>query len=313
MRRILAGAVTLVTVIVITAAVCGAQDAAARRMHLVRGEPSVEALAEALRDPDVVVARTAARLLPSRGEEAVPAVGRALRHRDMLVRRSAAMNLGALGAAGLELVERALHDDHELVRQAALFALIELPHSAEAAALIERAGEDDSPLVQRTAIMATRAAYRTAESIQLPAEGWRIRKDPDDVGREQEWFAEAHDDSGWDEIAIEQFWGDAHEDYAEYTGVAWYRTTLELPDREPPVRAQLDFQSVDESAWVWVNGQYAGEHDLGKAGWNKPFRIDVTGMLNWGGENQLTVRVLNQAMAGGIYKPVRVVMLEPAQ
>ena len=76
---------------------------------------------------------------------------------------------------------------------------------------------------------------------------------------------------------------------------------------------QLDFQAVDESTWVWINGEYAGEHDLGPDGWQKPFRIDATGQLNWGGRNQLTVRVLNTAMAGGIWKPVSVVVLEPTE
>jgi hypothetical protein len=69
---------------------------------------------------------------------------------------------------------------------------------------------------------------------------------------------------------------------------------------------------VDESAWVWLNGEFAGEHDQGPSGWDTPFRLDVTDGLNWGGANQLTVRVLNSAMAGGIWKPVSIVILEPA-
>lgn len=292
-----------------------AQDAATRRMRLVRGEPSVAELAEALDDEDVLVARTAARLLPARGEEALPALGRALRHEDMMVRRCAATNLGELGAAGVALIEGALGDDSELVRQGAVYALMDLPHTTRSSELLRRAGDDDSPLVQRAALAASRAAYRTVESIPLAAAGWRIRKDPDEAGEQATppWFAADLDDSGWDEIAIEQFWGDAHEDYAGYTGVAWYRTTFELPRREPPERTQLAFESVDESTWVWVNGERAGVHDVGPSGWTKPFRIDVTGMLDWGGTNQLTVRVLNTAQAGGIYRPVSVVILKPAE
>ncbi len=299
----------------IVAALCActasnAQDASARRMALLADNVTVEALAAALEDDDVLVARTAARVLPSKGAAALPALGEALRHDDMLVRRSAAMNLGALGADALELVDRALRDDHELVRQGAVFALMELPHTQEAGELLARAGEDESALVQRTALQASRAAYRTAEAIRLPREGWRLAPDPDEVGREQEWFAADFDDSGWDEIAIEQFWGDAG---PNYTGVAWYRLTFELPEREEATKVQMDFRAVDESAWIWLNGEFAGEHDLGPDGWAKPFRIDVTGKLRWGQENQITVRVLNTAMAGGIWKPVSVILLEPAQ
>jgi len=132
--------------------------------------------------------------------------------------------------------------------------------------------------------------------------------DPDGVGRDQGWFAVDFDDSAWAPIAIEQFWGDA----GPGSGVAWYRLSFDLPARERPERAQLDFQAVDESAWIWINGQFAGEHDQGPYGWDTPFRIDVTDQLQWGARNQITVRVLNTAMAGGIWKPVSIVLLEPA-
>lgn len=295
--------------IALAASLAAGQDAASQRMRLLRGEAPVEALAAALDADDALVARTAARLLPSKGAPAIAPLGRALRHRDMLVRRNAAMNLGALGAEALELIERALRDDSELVRQGAVFALMGMEQSVEVAALIESAGSDESPLVQRTAVMASRASYQTAETIRLPKEGWRFRTDVDDVGRDERWFAVDLDDSAWDTIAIEEFWGEKGPD----PGVGWYRRTIALPDREPPTRAQLDFQAVDESTWVWVNGEFAGSHDIGPTGWSVPFRIDVTGMLNWGGENQITVRVLNSAMAGGIYKPVSIILLEPAE
>lgn len=295
------------TLLVLAAAIAPGQDAAARRMALLR-QPDVAALGAAIDDADVLVARTAARLLPARGADALVAVGKALRHDDALVRRNAAMHLDALGTRGVELIERALRDDSELVRQGAVFALMRMSPSTEVQALLDRAGEDEGSLVQRAAVMASRASYAIADRVPLPAQDWRLKVDEDDVGRDEAWFATDLDDSDWQPIAIEQFWAEL----GPASGVAWYRRTITLPDREPPARAQLDFQAVDESTWVWVNGQYAGEHDVGPHGWATPFRIDVTEMLTWGGENQITVRVLNTAMAGGIYKPVSVVLLEPA-
>lgn len=287
-----------------------AQDAARERRQLLRADPGVEALARALEHDDLLVARAAARLLPAKGADARPALRRALRHDDMLVRRSAAMNLGALGADGLDLVARALGDDNEYVRQGAIYALIGLPHSEAVAELLDRAREDESQDVRNAALLIGRAAFVTVDSIRLPADGWRFRLDPVEHGREQEWFAVDHSDSDWEFIEIEQPWQDAGYDYV---GVAWYRRTVELPDREPPGRASLAFEGVDESTWVWVNGEYAGSHDVGPTGWDKPFRIDVSEMLNWGGENQITVRAMNTAHAGGIWRPVSIVLLEPAQ
>ncbi|MFO8078815.1 MAG: HEAT repeat domain-containing protein [Armatimonadota bacterium] len=291
----------------LTAGVASAQNPAADRMRLLRGDPSVKVLAEAIDHDDPLVARTAARLLPAKGTKARMPLGRALRHEDMLVRRSAAMNLGALGSEGVELVERALRDRDELVRQGAVYALMQMPKTAEVVELLERAREDGAQSVRNAALLATRSAYQTVGSIPLPAEGWRFRLDPDRVGRDECWFAADLDDSDWDEIAIEQAWQDAG---YEYVGVAWYRRTIELPDRAPPARASLAFEGVDESAWVWVNGEFAGEHDVGPSGWNKPFRVDVTELLRWGRENQITVRAMNTAHAGGIWRPVSIVLLE---
>lgn len=310
MTRLVLTRIALVSVLLLCLGTLAlAQDAAARRMALLQPDVTVDALAAALDDADAVVARTVARVLPSKGPAAAPALEKALGHADMMVRRSAAMNLGALGAAALPLVERALGDEDALVRQAAVYALMALPQSTEVADLVGRAQADDSPLVAAAALQAARGAYQTAEAIPLPKEGWKLAVDPDDVGRDQEWFAVDFDDSAWKPIAIEQFWGDAGPD----PGVAWYRLTFDLPAREKPERAQLDFQAVDESAWVWVNGQFVGEHDVGPNGWETPFRLNVTDALNWGGKNQITVRVLNTAMAGGIWKPVSIVLLEPAQ
>lgn len=308
-RSLLARGVLIAILLAGAGALALAQDPAARRMALLQPGVSVEALTAALDDADLVVARTAARLLPSRGAAATPALRKALGHADLLVRRAAAANLGALGSAALPLLERALGDQSEFVREAAVYALTALPQSTQVADLVARAQADESPRVAAAALMAARGAYRTAESIRLPKDGWRLMADPDDVGRDQGWFAVDFDDRAWAPIAIEQFWGEAGPD----PGIGWYRLRFDLPAREAPERAQLDFQAVDESAWVWVNGQFVGEHDLGPVGWETPFRLEVTDKLIWGGSNQITVRVLNSAMAGGIWKPVSIVLLEPAQ
>jgi len=300
---------TMLLILALAANAACAQNAASERMRLLRGEVSVDRLAQALDSSDPLVARTAARLLPTKGAAALPALGKALRNNDMLVRRSAAMNLDALGADGLELLARAMKDDSEYVRQGAVFSLMDMKPTAEVTDLLDQAGNDESALVQRAALAASRNAFVTAESIPLPTDGWLFKNDVDDIGLDEQWFGSEIEEAGWESIAIGDFWGDLGPD----PGVGWYRRTFTLPQHETPARAQLAFGAIDESAWVWVNGEFAGEHDLGPDGWDDPFRIDVTGMLNWGGENQITVRVLNTAMAGGIYKPVSVVLLEPAE
>jgi hypothetical protein len=80
--------------------------------------------------------------------------------------------------------------------------------------------------------------------------------------------------------------------------------------RPAHLAAEIAFEAVDESAWVWNNGVYVGCHDIGPDGWKEPFRLDVTPELQWGKKNWIAVRVLDTAMAGGIWKPVSIEALQ---
>ena len=297
-----------------------AQDAAARRMALlqIKGKDAgaVARLAGALRDQDPLVARTAARLLLRCGKAALPHLKQALEHDDLLVRRSVVIGLGevAEGAETVELLAEALKAEHPLLRQAAVFSLSRVrPRSARVRELLDEAGKDENTIVSEAALHAARSSYVTVQAIRLPADGWKFRLDPERVGKDGKWFAPDLDDSGWDDIGIEKAWQGF--DY-DYIGVAWYRRTIDLPARpkgDAQQKIELRFEGVDECAWVWVNGQYAGEHDIGPTGWDKPFSLDVTDLLRWGGGNQITVRAMNTAMAGGIWRPVTIMILELAE
>lgn len=56
---------------------------------------------------------------------------------------------------------------------------------------------------------------------------------------------------------------------------------------------------------LWINGQPAGESTGGPAVlWDKPIAIDITEQLKPEPRNRFTVRVHDQAYAGGLWKPV---------
>ena len=142
-------------------------------------------------------------------------------------------------------------------------------------------------------------------SIPLPKEGWKLAYDPGRDGHIWKWYDLGFDDATWEATTIESVWRKG------YIGVAWYRRWIDLPP-EPPshVAADLCFDAVDECAWVWVNGVYVGEHDVGPVGYDEPFTLDVTRELKWGERNQITVRAMNTAGAGGIWRPVRFELLK---
>jgi hypothetical protein len=299
---------------------------AQRRMALLDAPAdaqSVPQLVRALDDSNVVVRRTSARLLARLGEPATSGLAKAQANDDVLVRRTGLVGLTRLGGVvALSGVERALTDSSAVVRLLAVQHLeSSRPHSPAVLALLESARDDEDESVRVVVARATWPFHRdsasirdqqmdrdvvVAESIRLPKEGWRFHLDPGRNGHLHDWYQIDFEDAAWDTISIEQAWQKAGYDYI---GVTWYRGTFRLPTRPEHLAVDLRFAGVDETAWVWLNGDYVGEHDIGPSGWNKPFHFDVTGMLRWEGVNQITVRAMNTAHAGGIWRPVELEVL----
>lgn len=300
----------------------------ARRAQLQRqaakGPAAVPALAAALEDASPLVRRQAARLLLELGEPAHEALIPALANRDLLVRRTALKATWQMPTEqALPHLKKALGDESVLVRQASVSRLVVIrPQTRAVSELLQQAGKDEADAVRLPALKALWPFHRdnvsirdrhydhdvqVVQAIRLPKAGWRFRLDPKRDGHTKGWFTPGFADASWRAIAIEQAWQKAG---VEHTGVAWYRRWIDLPKKpEKLLAAELHFQGVDESAWVWVNGVYIGQHDVGPTGWNQPFRLDATKELKWGARNHITVRAMNTAHAGGIWRPVELEVL----
>ncbi|MBQ1456325.1 MAG: hypothetical protein IIZ25_10840 [Thermoguttaceae bacterium] len=121
---------------------------------------------------------------------------------------------------------------------------------------------------------------------------WQVRIDPDNAGKDEEWFARPLSESGETSPlavpgVIQQVWPDYH-------GLAWYERTFPTPDNpNENGRVVLRFWQAEYRADVWLNGTYLGFHEGGEAA----FELDTAGALNpaRGEPNRLTVRVLNAA------------------
>ncbi|MFA6929346.1 MAG: sugar-binding domain-containing protein [Lentisphaeria bacterium] len=148
---------------------------------------------------------------------------------------------------------------------------------------------------------------QTLQSILLPEKGWRFCQDLDIKGHKLGWFNPKFDTSKWAILNI-GVW--EQQGFKDYDGFAWYRLKFTMPEKVDHNAVELWFRAVDECAWVWLNGKYIGQHDIGPAGWDQPFWLDVTQEINWNSENILAVRVEDSQFAGGIWKPVSVEMLK---
>jgi len=286
-----------------------------------KGIAAVASLTAALNDPDILIRRAAVRSLGEIGKPAIPALQTALKtNTDELVRRSALRALLEIEPDKTDdILETGLADSNQLVRIAAVEALGGLkPYSPRTTALLRKAQQDKNADVSQVAAQALwpynknvlsvreRPEFKDhqlnlVQTIPLPADGWKFQTDPDQTGHWQSWFESAFNDSKWSGIAIAKTW---EEQGHAYDGAAWYRRTIKLPEKPVHDGVDLVFDGVDESAWIWINGQYAGAHDVGPTGGDKRFQVDVTDLVKWGEENQITVRVVDRKQTGGIWKPV---------
>ncbi|KAF0094286.1 MAG: beta-galactosidase [Puniceicoccaceae bacterium 5H] len=96
-------------------------------------------------------------------------------------------------------------------------------------------------------------------------------------------------------------------------GVAWYRKQLDIPASDRGKSIFLDVDGAMSYAAVWLNGQLVGGWPFGYASW----RLDLTPYVNFGGENQLAIRLDNPPASSrwypgaGIYRNVWLTKTHP--
>lgn len=134
------------------------------------------------------------------------------------------------------------------------------------------------------------------------------------------------DDSDWQAVSLPHDWAIAGPFFTEEhapvggsmgrlpsPGVAWYRKKLDIPVSDSGKRIFLDVGGAMSYAMVWINGQLAGGWPYGYASW----RIDLTPYLNFGGTNQLAIRLDNPPASsrwypgGGLYRNVWLTKTNP--
>jgi hypothetical protein len=125
-----------------------------------------------------------------------------------------------------------------------------------------------------------------------------------------DWAREDYDDSSWDEIFVPGKWED--QQYRNYDGYAWYRTTVNYSEDLGEYIVLL-LGKIDDIDQVFVNGQLvgstgnlvAGESWHVNTGWeHREFRgyYIPKGLLKRNQENLIAVRVYDSGGIGGIYE-----------
>ncbi len=83
--------------------------------------------------------------------------------------------------------------------------------------------------------------------------------------------------------------------FSQKAGYAWFQTTL--PSMGAGSGHFVTFNSVDDNAWVYLNGTLLTSHQ----GWNLPFIVDLSSGWSTSSSNVLSILVQNNVGPGGIY------------
>jgi len=139
---------------------------------------------------------------------------------------------------------------------------------------------------------------------ELPVGGWSFRGDVQGIGVKKGYFLPDYDDSDSARLLTDRFWDE--QGYPPEMPEGWYRLRYTCPALPDGKRVFLKFGAIDEAAGLYVDGRIAAWYDPADPGktWNKPVLLEVTGNLKPGHEHLLVIRVKNSAGAGGIWKPV---------
>jgi len=155
------------------------------------------------------------------------------------------------------------------------------------------------------------AEWQKLPNLQrLPADGWLFRTDLLEVGLTEGWQRPETPTADWLKMPVPSFWAES-DSVGKYVGYGWHRTTFKLPADWKGHNVRVLCGSVDEQAWVYVNGHLIREHTEKSENksfnelWEIPFIADVPAEhLDFAKPNVLTIRVHNSLANGGIWRPV---------
>ncbi|HEY5345977.1 MAG TPA: sugar-binding domain-containing protein, partial [Verrucomicrobiae bacterium] len=95
------------------------------------------------------------------------------------------------------------------------------------------------------------------------------------------------------------------------SGIGWYRKHFTLPKTDSDKSISIEFDGVMQNSDVWINGFHLGHRPNGCVS----FSYELTGHLNFGGDNILAVRADTSAQpasrwysGAGIYRHVRLIV-----
>ncbi len=139
------------------------------------------------------------------------------------------------------------------------------------------------------------AQKNLTDSISLNGT-WKFKTDLYKAGNDEKWYSSNVSTASWDNIEVPGNW-DIKNEYAYYTGDAWYRNTFVINKDLQAKQVRLLFESVYNDAEIWINETKIGEHHLGFLA----FSFDINKYIKFGEKNSIALKVSNFFKRGAIW------------
>ena len=145
-------------------------------------------------------------------------------------------------------------------------------------------------------------------SIDLAGE-WQFQ-----VGDSEEWKEKDLDDTDWDRIMVPGYW--ERQGYEDYNGFAWYRKSVLIEESLSEDKLIVMLGKIDDLDQLYINGKLEGSVGLTDDSrriqgneWQELRGYYIPdGVIAYGEENVLAVRVYDGRVDGGIHEgPVGII------
>ena len=113
---------------------------------------------------------------------------------------------------------------------------------------------------------------------------WQFTLDTENKGRQQQWYQPGKDMPKETTIEVPACW--ESQGYKNYTGPAWYKKTITIPNDWQQKMVWLKIGAVNAQGWFWVNGTYLGHLNE----YVGTYKYDITNLVSPG--EQVTVAAL---------------------
>ena len=155
------------------------------------------------------------------------------------------------------------------------------------------------------------AKINTREYWDAAPKGSPYPADPGNQGVGKGWAKPEFSDQAWPTMELPSVWQSAGHNYS---GVFWFRKTVEIPAEWAGQDLMLNLGAVDKQDITWFNGEQVGATGKGmeEMFWNASRNYRVPGRLVRPGRNVIAVRAYSFIYAGGLIGPSFLMTIHPA-